>query len=82
MEFDLAMMAALARAPLLATFEGKTLMKGQSAALVPMRRVGNMVIWYLILNEDGSRVSYYDPRIQLGCPIDLASVEQGRHILG
>ncbi|KAK3944432.1 hypothetical protein QBC46DRAFT_404341 [Diplogelasinospora grovesii] len=82
LEMDLAMMAALARAPCLATFEGKTLMKGQSAALVPTRRVGNMVIWHLIVNEDGSRVSYHDPRIQLGCLTDLASVEQGRHILG
>ncbi|KAH8172227.1 Pfs domain protein [Sarocladium implicatum] len=82
MEVPLNIMAGLARTDLLDQFGGATFIKGFSSLLIPVRRAKDSIIWHLIYNSDGRRISYVHKilsHLGLVTTLDLANF---RHILG
>jgi hypothetical protein len=80
-------MAALAQARRATIFGGKLFVKGFCTMLVPTEHVGNLVIWHMLFNEDGSHISYADPRIHKILSehpenLGVSDLESARHILG
>ena len=87
LEIPLSVMAALAQARRATTFGGKLFIKGFCTMLIPTRHVGDLVIWHMLFNEDGSHVSYVDPRIRNipgAHPENISDfeLETARHVLG
>lgn len=82
LEIPLDMLVALADAHGVAEFDDKTFIKGYSGMLVPTKQVADMVLWHLLLNEDGTRISYTDCRIEALEHIRPTGLRQARHILG
>jgi hypothetical protein len=64
LDIPLHIMAGLVRARRVTDFDGSLFIKGFSTLLFPTKFAGNMVIWHLLFNEDGSHISYLDPRIK------------------
>lgn len=68
--------------------EGSLLIKSFSAILFPTRLVDDTMTWHLILNQDGSYISYLDQRIQRlqaaqSKKIMLADLSRAtKHVLG
>ncbi|KAI1259985.1 hypothetical protein F5Y18DRAFT_406994 [Xylariaceae sp. FL1019] len=82
LEIPLNMMAGLARAENVSTFGQKTLIKGFSTLLIPIKRNGDTLVWHLVYHHDGSRISYLDgvhTSAQSVSSLHLASL---RHVLG
>jgi hypothetical protein len=87
LEIPLPIMSGLAQAKRITTFDGNVYMKGFSTMLFPAEQVGNLVLWHLLYNEDGKRLSYLDNRVNsFQCPsikhIGLSYLETSRHIVG
>jgi hypothetical protein len=83
------MMAGLACAERVTPFCGNLILKGFSTLLYPTHLEDKTIFWHAICNEDGSRVSFADPRVSLSpdmVPVmmDLRpeDVNQARHIVG
>ncbi|KAI0146413.1 hypothetical protein GGR57DRAFT_516852 [Xylariaceae sp. FL1272] len=63
-------------------FGGKTFIKGFSTMFIPIKRNEDTLVWHLIYNQDGSRISYLDgvhTATQYVSSVNLASL---RHVLG
>ncbi|KAL7954533.1 hypothetical protein V8C34DRAFT_294153 [Trichoderma compactum] len=82
LELPFDMMTTLADARYLTTFEDRTLVKGFSTALIPTAIHGSIILWHLLVNESGARISYRDPRIEQGILIEPGNLKGARHILG
>lgn len=82
MEVSLNVMAGLARADRLDQFGGATLIKGFSSLLIPMKKSEDSIIWHLIYNSDGSRISYLNKILSHVGPVTTLDVGNFRHILG
>ena len=87
LEISLNMMAALAQARRATIFGGKPFIKGFCTMLIPTRHVGDLVIWHMFFNKDGSHISYVDPRTGniSGAhqeSISFFDLETARHVLG
>ncbi|KAJ0425969.1 hypothetical protein BJY00DRAFT_324414 [Aspergillus carlsbadensis] len=83
LEIPIHMMARLARSRVLNSFCGRTVLKGFSTLLVPTRRLDGVIVWHLIHDEYGDRVSYLEclqePHIH---QIPVREIQKARHILG
>ncbi|KAL3460111.1 hypothetical protein BJX64DRAFT_278717 [Aspergillus heterothallicus] len=84
LEIPLNMMAGLAGARVVGSFCGQTILKGFSTMLVPTQQFDRVVVWHLIHNKHGDRVSYLDC---LEEPYNVGLLPSGklqtnRHILG
>ena len=82
MEVPLNIMAGLARTDQLDQFGGATFIKGFSSLLIPVKKNKDSIVWHLIYNSDGSRISYLHKilsHIGLVTTLDLGNF---RHILG
>lgn len=87
LEIPLCLMVALAQARHVTAFDGKLFIKGFCTILMPTKHVGNIVIWHMLFNEDGSNISYADPRVRSipGVHLDnlrIVDIEKSRHIIG
>lgn len=82
LELSFEMMTTLSDARYLTTFNGKTVVKGFSTVLLPMRQQDNLIIWHLLVDVSGARISYQDPRIERGILISSENFADTRHILG
>ncbi|KAJ4857032.1 hypothetical protein T069G_07929 [Trichoderma breve] len=82
LEIPFEMMTTLSDARYLTTFNGKTVLKGFSTVLLPMRQQDDLIIWHLLVDISGARISYLDPRIQQGILISSDNMQNTRHILG
>jgi hypothetical protein len=82
LEIPLNVMARLAQAQRVNTFNGKIFVKGFSTMLVPTKRIGDLLIWHLFYNEDGSRISYLDSTVAHCVNLNVQDLEKTRHILG
>lgn len=82
LEIPFEMMTTLSDARYLTTFNGKTVLKGFSTVLLPMRQQDDLIIWHLLVDVSGARISYLDPRIQKGILISSDNMQNTRHILG
>ncbi|KAL8407811.1 hypothetical protein RB594_006580 [Gaeumannomyces avenae] len=92
LEVPLETMAALLHTRRISVFDGKVLIKGFCTALIPTRHSDDrdsLITWHVLFNEDGSRISFADPRvrqaanfIEPGKRLGFADVENARHIIG
>ncbi|KAL7910211.1 hypothetical protein GGI35DRAFT_479081 [Trichoderma velutinum] len=82
LELPFEMMTTLSDARYLTTFNGKTVVKGFSTVLLPMRQQDNLIIWHLLVDASSARISYGDPRIEQGILISSDNFVNTRHILG
>lgn len=82
LEIPLNMLAALTDAMSVSEFDNKTFIKGFSAMLIPTKQVHDLVLWHLLFNEDGRRISYTDCRIASIEHINPTDLKGARHILG
>lgn len=72
----------------LVPYMGKLFIKRFSTLLVAVKRVGDIIIWHVISNKDGSYIYYHDKRIK-SHKIEVASsilyeekLEELRHVVG
>lgn len=82
LEISLNMMARLVRAQRADSFNGKLYIKGFAAMLVPTKSHTDLLIWHLLYNKDGTRISYLDntfPHTENVSPLDFVKV---RHVIG
>lgn len=82
LELPFDMMTTLADARYLTTFDDKTVVKGFSTMLIPMKQQNDVFIWHFLMETDGKRISYQDPRTQQGILIPFDNIRGARHILG
>lgn len=87
LEISLHMMAGLIQARRVTNFDGQLYIKSFSSLLFPTKKVGGIILWHLLYNEDGSRISYVDSRVRkLGAvkadKINFLEIEHLRHVLG
>ncbi|MCJ1461181.1 hypothetical protein MMC28_011563 [Mycoblastus sanguinarius] len=80
-------MGSLALVRYATLFKGMVFLKGFCTTLFPIKRVGDVILWHLLFNENGSYISYVDPRVRsiLGTHterIALFEIEGERHVLG
>jgi hypothetical protein len=76
------MLVAMTDADGVSEFDHRAYIKGYSAMLVPTQQKDNLIMWHLLLNEDGSRISYTDCRLEALEHIRPTGLKQARHILG
>lgn len=74
-------MAALVQTRRVDLFGGKLFIKGLSSKLVPIAVIGGSLIWHLLFNPDGSRISYFAHDGD-HAPIGYSNVQNFRHIVG
>jgi hypothetical protein len=82
LEIPLNMMAGLIRTQRIDSFNGKLYIKGFAAMLVPTKNCADLLIWHLLYNKDGTRISYLDnnsPHTENVSVLDLVHV---RHVIG
>jgi hypothetical protein len=87
LEIPLYTMATLAQAKRVTMFDGKLYTKGFSTVLFPTKRHGDTILWHLLYNNKGERLTYNDFRIdQLRDStvdgITMNELQCSRHILG
>jgi nucleoside phosphorylase len=82
LEIPLNIMAGLAQARRISHFDGKTVLKGFAAMLLPMKCIPGMVIWHLVHSKNGERVSYIETGNFDTADIIVPELESSRHILG
>ncbi|TFB01273.1 hypothetical protein CCMA1212_006791 [Trichoderma ghanense] len=82
LELPFDMMATLSDCQFLTTWEGKTVIKGFSAMLIPTRVQDDIISWHLLVSEAGKRLSYGDDRVPKGISIAPQNLSGSRHVLG
>lgn len=82
LEIPLNMMAGLARTQRANTFNEKLFIKGFSTMLVPTKHSGDLLIWHLLYNKDGNRISYLDNTIPHAENVSVFDLGKARHIRG
>ncbi|KAH8697125.1 hypothetical protein BGW36DRAFT_296399 [Talaromyces proteolyticus] len=82
LEIPLNIMAGLAQARRISSFDGKTLLKGFAAMLLPMKYIQGIVTWHLVHSKDGKRISYLETDNFQPVDIQIPELEKSRHILG
>lgn len=84
---SLPMMVELIRSRQLTRVGGRVILKGFCSLLVATAVAGDTVMWHLVYNPTGERISYCDPRLEnIGSIVlegfTLRDLEARRHILG
>lgn len=82
LEIPLRMMACLAKANYMNTFLGCPILKGFSAMLVPTKSQDEVIVWHLVYNKNGDRISYLDSTVDPAEGLIPGRLSQARHILG
>lgn len=82
LEIPLPMMASLAQADYMNTFLGRPILKGFSTMLVPTENYDEIIVWHLVYNKNGDRMSYLDSTAVPAEGIIAGRLSQKRHILG
>ncbi|KAJ5652431.1 hypothetical protein N7507_009857 [Penicillium longicatenatum] len=82
LEIPLPMMASLVQANHVNNFLGGLVIKGFSAMLVPTEKHSEIILWHLLHNKNGDRISYLDGTIVTVGDLAAGQLSQARHILG
>ncbi|KAJ5358056.1 hypothetical protein N7541_005214 [Penicillium brevicompactum] len=82
LEIPLPMMASLAQASYVNTFLDRSIIKGFSNMLVPTEIHDGVVMWHLVHNKNGDRMSYLDSTVVPVEGLMAGQLSQARHILG
>ena len=82
LEIPVDIMAGLAGTRRVNTFNGKLFIKGYSTMLVPTKHSRDLLMWHLLYNEDGGRISYLDNTVANADNSNVFDLETTRHIVG
>lgn len=82
LEIPLDIMAGLARTPRINSFNGGLYAKGFSTMLVPTKYDGDLLVWHLIYNQDGSHISYFEDTVSCVKNVNIFDLDRARHIVG
>lgn len=82
LDIPLSMMARLAQANYVNTFLGSVILKGFSSMLIPTEKHEEMIVWHLMHNKHGDRISYLDSTVLPVQELSISHLSQARHILG
>jgi hypothetical protein len=82
LEIPLNMMIRLAGARRVTIFNNRLVIKGYSTLLVPMKCHSNTIMWHLIFDKQGNRISYLSDIVSQGAEVSYSVLERCRHILG
>jgi hypothetical protein len=82
LEISLTMMARLAQANIMNTFLGSATLKGFSAMLIPTENQEEVIMWHLVHNKNGDRISFLDSTVVPVEGVSASQLSQARHILG
>ncbi|OOQ86355.1 hypothetical protein PEBR_21823 [Penicillium brasilianum] len=82
LDIPLPMMARLAQASYVNTFLGSPIIKGFSSMLIPTEDHEELIVWHLVHNKSGDRISYLDSNVLPVKGISAVKLSQARHILG
>lgn len=87
LEMPLNIMAALVDSTRVTKFAGTIFIKGFSMALVLTKHYKHACAWHLLVKDDGTHLSYDDPRIKLLSPVqadtlNIHGLESERHFVG
>ncbi|MCJ1405385.1 hypothetical protein MMC11_008613 [Xylographa trunciseda] len=87
LELSLYMMTALGGVQRAFVYQGGVILKGFSAAFVPIERYNDSIQWHMVQNEDGKRLTYQE--VVQRCPnrsmlkdVSLECLKYSRAILG
>lgn len=87
LELSITTLAALAGGNRINRFKEHVFIKGFCTMMVAMKRIGNMTLWHVLTNEDGSDIHYHDPRVQEISPqtdltAETTAAPAMRHVVG
>ncbi|KAL5357315.1 purine and uridine phosphorylase [Aspergillus floccosus] len=84
LEIPLNILAGLAQAKHVDFFDERLYIKGFSSLLIPTKyiRDQDQIVWHLLFNVNGERISYLDGIEAHAGHITLADLERSRHIIG
>lgn len=82
LDIPLPMMARLAEANYVNTFLGSVIIKGFSSMLIPTQSLEGIIVWHLVYNRNGDRISYLDNTVSPVQEVSTTLLSQARHILG
>jgi len=87
LEMPLNMMAGLAGARRITKFGGQVFLKSFSIILLLAKRMTDTFVWHVLLNDNGSHISYTDPRVwaiaeQWPQDVEMHSIQSARHVVG
>jgi hypothetical protein len=87
MDISLDIISALIKGRRIVEFCGTTFLKGFSAMLAAVEEDSGTLYWHLYFNEDGSYISYEDPRVPRASGSAINVLKRGdfgsqQHILG
>jgi hypothetical protein len=82
LEIPLSMMTRLAGAKRVTFFNDNLVVKGYSTLLVPMKRREDLIMWHLIYDKQGKRISYLSDIVSWSMDVGYSDLENCRHILG
>ncbi len=63
-------------------FGAKVFVKGFSRMLVPVNRLGNMLLWHLLSHPESKRISYLDTANEHIGGLAASDIPKYRHVLG
>ncbi|PKY06683.1 hypothetical protein P168DRAFT_232537 [Aspergillus campestris IBT 28561] len=82
LEIPLTMVAALAGARRVNSFEEKMVLKGFSTMLIPTKRSLDTVTWHLVYDKNEHRIPYLEAERFAKLDITFQQLEASRHIVG
>jgi hypothetical protein len=75
-------MVSLTKSNGIDTFNNRMFIRRFSAMLVPIEQKGNLIMWHLLYNAGGERISYWDAKNLSAASVSLPNLEKSRHIVG
>lgn len=82
LQIPLGMMAALCETSHVNPFAGGVFIKGFSTILVPTRYHDDLIMWHLLFNSSGDRISYNEAVSLCATNVSTFDLHSARHILG
>jgi hypothetical protein len=81
-EMPLDLLAGLVGASQVVGIQGKVVLKGFATMLVAVKRLGDLLIWHFLFDEDGKRISYLDFALEEACDMNVHQLDDVRHVVG
>jgi hypothetical protein len=81
-EMPLDLLAGLVGASQVVGIQGKVVLKGFATMLVAVKRLGDLLIWHFLFDEEGKRISYLDFALEEACDMNVHQLVDVRHVVG
>jgi hypothetical protein len=50
--------------------------------LVAVKRLGDLLVWHFLFDEEGERISYLDFALEEACDMNVYELDDVRHVVG